>query len=253
MSRKNLELLSAAKTAMNRWNNDNGFDNDDAFENDGGEDFNDDGDTWNDGGYEEAAGSAITKRHEKARPYIIIVQNASGGAATINLLNSSVNRTSANFGNVAGVNITYGYPNQTYGGFLQTTENQPFNMGVVRVEGANVVDLPNAVTFTETQYQGDANTSSVVLDQALNQYLTYLKVKEVDVLVNATKLMQYVQLDATTLTWKLYPAEVLSASRPLEKKNMVKILDNPNNTVLPQKTVVIQRGGKTSPRRYGIK
>lgn len=126
-------------------------------------------------------------------------------------------------------------------------------MGVVRVEGANVVDLPNAVTFTETQYQGDANTSSIVLDQALNQYLTYLKVKEVDVLVNATKLMQYVQLDATTLTWKLYPAEVLSASRPLEKKNMVKILNNPNNTVLPQKTVVIQRGGSGAPRKYGVR
>lgn len=253
MSRKNLALLDEAKRAMSRWNNDNAFDNDDAFDNDGGEESNADGDTWNDGGYEEAAGSAITKRHEKARPYIIIVQNASGAAQTVNLLNSSVNRTAANFGNVAGINITYGYPNQTYGGFLQTTENMPFNMGVVRVEGANVVDLPNAVTYTETQYQGDANTSSIVLDQALNQYLTYLKVKEVDVLVNATKLMQYVQLDATTLTWKLYPAEVLSASRPLEKKNMVKILDNPNNTVLPQKTVVIQRGGNTAPRRYGIK
>jgi len=240
-NKSNSALLNQARNTMRKtWNNDAGaFDNDGRFDeedNDGGMD--------DDGGFEEAAGCAVAAKRENSRPYIIIVQNASGAPQTVTLLNASVNLTAANFGNVAGINITYGYPTQQYGGFLNTTINQPFNLGKLRVEASSTVNIPTAFTFTETQYIGDQNVTSLVPEIYLNQFYQLAIEINCDILVNSTKNLQFVQLDATTLTVKLFASEVISPHRGLEKKKLVKLLDDPNTTTLPTHTVVIDRGHK---------
>lgn len=248
----NRNLLAEAKTSLNRFLNadgDNGFDHDDA-DYDGADGDYDDADGED---FDNAAGMSVAPRREKSRPYIVIVQNASGASQTVNLLNSASNRTAANFGNVAGITITYGYPNQTYGGFLSTTENMPFNLGKLRCEAQALANIPTSFVFTETQYMGDAQTTSLVPNIALNQFYQLAVEVPCDVLVNSTKLLQFVQLDATILTFKLYPAEVASLGRGLEKKKAVKVLDDPNTTVLPTQTIVIpQKSRGMGKRNYRI-
>jgi hypothetical protein len=251
----NSALLDQARNQVRKaWNNDGGgaFQNDGRFD-DNEEEEDDEEEMEHDGGFEEAAGCAVHARRENSRPYIIISTTSAvwTGLSPVTLLNASVNLTTANYGNAPGVIISYGYPGQLYPGFLNTTINQPFNLGKLRVEASATVNIPTAFTFTETQYIGDQNQTSLVPEIYLNQfYQTAIEIN-CDVLVNSTKNLQYNQLPSTVLIVKLFASEVISAHRGLEKKNLIKMFEDPNTTTLPTQTVVVDRGGSKKHHNKG--
>ena len=85
--------------------------------------WNAEGGEWN-----NAAGDQDGLR--TSQPYIITVQNNNGfDLENIEIGGSYHNRTADNYGNPAGIVITYYIPGVNYVAWLAQTETQPFNIG----------------------------------------------------------------------------------------------------------------------------
>lgn len=109
-----------------------------------------------------------------SRPYIVIVQNTNVILTNYVLFGSSQNRTSATFGNAAGVLVTYGLAGYTYTQLLADTESKPFTLGRIRIDllDANTANLTSPISVTKTNSEGTVFTSPLTPYTALNQFQT---------------------------------------------------------------------------------
>jgi hypothetical protein len=119
---------------------------------------------------------AAQMRTDVARPYIVNIQNTNGAITNYVLFGSAANRTSATFGEPAGIVVTYGLIGYTYAQLLADSESKPFTIGRIRLDdttaGGAPANLTSPLSVAKTSSEGTLFQSPLTPYTALNQFIT---------------------------------------------------------------------------------
>lgn len=192
------------------------FSNADAFE-EFVDDYSDDM-----GDYSMANGMNAGKPVKTSQPYIINVANANAVTTPAVILGSYTNRTAANFGNVAGITVTSGLTNITYGELLAQTEHKPFENGIIYIESTNTAQVTQTIALTHQDANGNTATKTIVPKLDPNQQIATVLEWYYSFPVDGFTSLTMNVLATTTVTYSLYPAATVDTVRSLRNTSQVR-------------------------------
>ena len=181
-----------------------------------------------------ASGTQVTQMaaHMKvdvSRPYIVIVQNTNLVLTNYVLFGSSQNRTSATFGNAAGILVTYGLAGYTYTQLLADSEGKPFTLGRIRIDllDSNTANLTSPISVTKTSSEGTVFTSPLTPYTALNQFQTNAIEIPCNFEVDGDTQLTGALVASSGIRVSFFPAHRWSATRELNGQPQMKGLGRP--------------------------
>jgi hypothetical protein len=230
---ENRGLLSEQRELIDSWDNAEGnFDFDSAF---------DSADAWgNDGGYEEAAGTAgsnnqYTNQHIKqpiSMPYIFTVTSTTSSNVFVNMFGAEINLYNYGagpvgaFGNPTGISFFYSLSGYFGGGvtgyaaLLQRTISNPFSIGRVRMESSLIAQLSVPITVQTASPTGKNTEYPAIQFAKLNQFITFAVETEVDITLYGGTELTYNHITGGTassiVTWYFWAADVASLKTAME-------------------------------------
>lgn len=197
--------------AAQEWANED-FNGMDAFE-----DFTDD---FSDGHYNNVNGAV--KPAKTSQPYIVTVQNNNAVATPAIIFDAYVNRTAANFGNVAGITLTSGFGNVPYGALLAQSENKSFEVGIIYIESTNTAQVTQTIAVTHTDANANEASKTIVPKIDPNQQQTGVLEWYYKFPIDGYTALTINILPQTIVTYTFYPAETIDLSRGLRDNNLVR-------------------------------
>jgi hypothetical protein len=246
MKNSNRGLLNEQRDLIDSWDNVEGdFDFDSAF---------DSADAWgNDGGYEEAAGTAgqnnqYTNRNVKepvSMPYIYTVTSVTTNNVFVNMFGAEINLynygagAAGSFGNPTGISFFYSLSGYFGGGItgyaalLQRTISNPFSIGRLRMECAtSQTQLSQPITIQAAQPSGRNVEYPAIQFAKLNQFITFAVETEVDITLYGGVELTYNHLAGSVtapniITWYFWAADVASLVGAMEGRGAFKTLKRP--------------------------
>lgn len=164
-----------------------------------------------------------------SRPYIVLVQNGNGILTNYVLFGSSQNRTSATFGNPAGISVTYGLAGYTYTQLLADTEAKPFTLGRIRIDllDTNTANLTSPLSVIKTSSEGTVFQSPLTPYTALNQFITSAIEIPCNFEIDGDTSVQGSLVATSGIRVSFFPAHRVSPTRLLNKKPELKGLGRP--------------------------
>lgn len=172
---------------------------------------------------------ASSTKVDVSRPYIVLVQNTNLVLTNFVLFGSSQNRTSATFGNPAGVNVTYGLAGYTYTQLLADSEAKPFTLGRIRIDLLDnfTANLTSPLSVTKTSSEGTVFTSPLTPFTALNQFITTAIEIPCNFEVDGDTSLTGSLVASSGIRISFFPATRVSPTRILNKKPELKGLGRP--------------------------
>lgn len=115
-------------------------------------------------------GFTIGNTHQPLPPINIAPLNSNN---TINLFGANARRFMANYGNPAWITIEYLYKNYSYGEFIANTMQNPFEIGVMRLEVVNANQFLTQnykMNVTSVDPTGKTKSQAIPIWRKLNQF-----------------------------------------------------------------------------------
>jgi len=154
-----------------------------------------------------------------SKSYQLQITNATGGQATINLFNSSANRTALNFGNPAGVTITYLRPNFEYVQLLTQTEKMDLKIGLIRVDCSNTAQLNTPIQWQRITSDGAIVGDTIDNFQNIYQNLTTSVQAPADFKLTGDTAILYPMLNGVSVNMYLFPSHLVNLGNLLKGGN----------------------------------
>ena len=170
-------------------------------------------------------------RTDVARPYIINIANGNVGSTNYVLFGSAANRTSATFGEPAGIVVTYGLAGYTYAQLLADSESKPFTVGRIRLDdttaGGATANLTAPLTVAKTSSEGTLFQSPLTPYTALNQFITSAIEIPCNFEVDSDTSINGSLIGSSSVRFSIFPAMRASQTRVLNHKPDLKGFGRP--------------------------
>lgn len=184
-------------------------------------------------GFENADGMQKAPNAQVSQPYIINIANSTASAVTAVIFNSYTNRilgTAGNFGNAAAITITSAITTVTYAQLLAQTENKPFTVGMIYLNGtagSTAAQITQPITLTMSDANGNSNNKIMVPQVDPYQNITtVLKLDYVHTLDGFTQYSVSI-LANSTLQLSIFPSQTVDPTRNLSTGQVMKTYTNP--------------------------
>ncbi len=187
-------------------------------------------------GYDNATGGQVRRfaqqmRTDVARPYIVNISNTNVALTNYVLFGSAANRTSATFGEPAGIVVTYGLAGYTYAQLLADSESKPFTIGRIRLDdttaGGASANLTAPLSVAKTSSEGTLFQSPLTPYTALNQFITSAIEIPCNFEVDSDTQIQGSLIASSSIRFSIFPAMRASQTRSLNQKPDLKGFGRP--------------------------
>jgi hypothetical protein len=218
MSNVKRYLQNAQRSAMESFNNADGFIDDDlSFT---GDDF------FN------AVGSTVMANVQTSQPYIVTIKNTNtvaGFPVTILGAYTTLAFTAPNYQNNGAISITMGISGVTYGEFLYQSMNKPFVVGLTYLQSSTANQVLETLTLIQKDVNGNESQKTLVPTiDPYQQQSTIIAVKFSYKIDGFTAVVISSVLASTTAKIYFYPAETSTIARTLTGQRAVSGYGNPN-------------------------
>lgn len=192
-SNANSAAIMQAHREMNEWRNDSGSFYPQDWEGDIGSRV-----------YHDPGRKAV----EVSLPHILNIAAAGPGLQTVNLFGAARNYNAVNFGNVAGVTVTYTSNNPlvpfTYGDLLGTTLASPIQVGLIRIQAVSQAQATATLSVLRNPGVGKFAGESLFPLVYPNQFIATITYVENAFKADAITSLSYVQNSATDANIQMY-------------------------------------------------
>ena len=163
-------------------------------------------------------------------PFVINIANSTtADVADVVILdaNKRASLTAVGYGNNVAITITMD-GDISYGEFLQSIKSEPFRVGEVYLESANVSQPYKTLTIINREANGRELKMPVNPKKDPMQFQAGVSILKTEFTVNSFTSIKTTILGSATLIMSLYPKQQINVSRSLDGRGVSKDYSRPN-------------------------